>query len=253
MMKKRRQRTHFNEVWRSMLTHLLAFYDTQNPEALHQFRVHVKKIRAMLLLSEDDPPAKELKALLSIFRHAGNIRSAWIHLRLFNRYRVTGGALQKAQENILVRETRRFYAKRKTYVKTLEKVRPALAGSFRDVENKTVVRFYKNRLQKMARFFARTENTMDELHQTRKKIKNLLYLHAFLPKRLVKKLKLDTDRLDQLQDAIGKWHDVVLAVELLKKEGFSDKKILAGLERRGKRLYNNVNALSEGFSMGTEK
>ncbi|MBV6440933.1 MAG: CHAD domain-containing protein [Haliscomenobacteraceae bacterium CHB4] len=253
MLKKGRQRAHFNEVWQSMLAHLLAFYETQDPEALHQFRVQVKKIKAMSLFWQDNARSKELKALRSIFRHAGNIRSAWINLCFFDQYQLTAGAHKRAQENILVRETRRLFAKRKVYLRTLEKIRPVLAGQFRDAEDGTVIRFYQKRLQKIARVFVRTEHTVEGLHQTRKKIKNLLYLHACLSERLVQKLKLDTDNLDQLQDAIGKWHDVVLAVELLKKEGFSDKKILAGLERRGKRLYNNINALSEGFSMGAEK
>jgi CHAD domain-containing protein len=52
----------------------------------------------------------------------------------------------------------------------------------------------------------------DELHQARKKIKTMLYVQKILPPEITERVRLNTDYLDQLQEAIGQWHDVVVAV-----------------------------------------
>jgi hypothetical protein len=50
---------------------------------------------------------------------------------------------------------------------------------------------------------------------------------SLLPAPFANKLRLDTDYLDQLQDAIGKWHDASLAVA--KSQLFHRLQFLKGL------------------------
>jgi CHAD domain-containing protein len=51
---------------------------------------------------------------------------------------------------------------------------------------------------------------MKTFHKCRKKIKNMLYFYNTLPKKMARKLHLNTLYLDQLQDAIGQYHDADL-------------------------------------------
>jgi CHAD domain-containing protein len=247
MVKKGRQKKHFNEAWQSMLTYLSAFCQTQEPEALHRFRVQVKKVRALLLFLQKNLASEHLKPLQSIFKQAGKIRSAQIHLAFVEEYQVANAEFKKEQEKIANSESKRFCSKLGAHLKTLGKLRKTLAANFQDIENKVVVRFYKKQLKKLNRYFAQPNLPIGKLHLNRKRIKNLLYFHDILPESLAQKLQLNTAYLDQLQDAIGQWHDVVAALALLKTRGFANKKMLDKLERRSRRLLASIFDLTNDF------
>jgi CHAD domain-containing protein len=247
MIKKGQQRAHFNEVWESMLAHLLAFCETREPEKLHQFRVQAKKVKALLLFWQNGSVAEQLAPLRAIFKQAGKIRSAHVNLAFIGQYGIENVAIKEEQEKIVKNETRRFCSKLGVHLKVLKKLRKALAANFQDIENKAVVRFYKKQLKRLSRFFARPHLPVLQLHPTRKQIKKLLYFHDALPMPLAEKLRLDTDSLDRLQDAIGHWHDAVVTSEFLKKEPYADKKMLEKLDRLKKRLYAFIRTLSRDF------
>lgn len=244
MLKKGRQRAYFNEVWQSMLAHLLAFCATQKPEELHQFRVQVKKIKALLLFLQGHSAIKQLKPLQAIFKQAGKIRSAHVNLAFIEQYQVADAEIKNEQEKIAHSESQRFCSKVGAHVKTLKKLRKTLAATFQDIENKAVVRVCKKQLKKLSRFFTRPDLPVVQLHHIRKKIKNLLYFCDVLPDSLLQKFQLNIAYLDQLQEAIGQWHDVVVAFELLKTEGIADKK----LERRRFSLFASIRALAADFT-----
>lgn len=225
-----------------MLAHLLAFCETHEPEELHQFRVQTKRIKALLFFLQNKSAAGQLAPLQAIFRQAGKIRSAHVHLAFIGQYGIANTAFIEEQERIVKNETRRLCAKLGAHLKTLKNLHKTLAANFQDIENKAVVRLCKKRVKKLNRFFSRPDLPVLQLHPTRMKIKNLLYLHDALPAPLAEKLQLDVARLDKLQDAIGKWHDAVLISELLKKEAYTDKKTLEILDRRKKRLYASISA-----------
>lgn len=248
MLKKGRQRAYFNEVWQSMLAHLLAFCETQKQEELHQFRLQVKKIRALLLFLQGRSAIKPLKPLQAIFKQAGKIRSAHVNLAIIEQYQVADTEIENEQEKIANSESKRFCSEVGAHVKTLKKLRKALAAIFQDIENKAVVPVYKKQLKKLTRFFTRPNLPVLKLHQTRKKIKNLLYFCDVLPDSLLQKFQLNIACLDQLQEAIGQWHDVVVAFELLKTEGIADKKVMNLLERRRFSLFASIRALAADFT-----
>lgn len=251
MLYKARQQLYFNEAWQSMRGHLLAFCKTRNPEELHRFRVQVKRITALVLYLQKDPKGRDisqkLKPLKSIFQQAGRIRSAHINLRLIGQYSLHNPIFKNEQETIAKSETGRFCIKRGKYVKTLKRLRKAFSGNFQDIDDKFVSSLYQKQLKQLSRLFAQPDAPVGKLHNNRKKIKNLLYLHEALPKPLAGKINLNTPYLDRLQDAIGKWHDVVLGIELLQAEGNTDKKTMAALNRQSRRMRASIYALAGGF------
>ncbi len=247
MLKRGRQKKHFNKAWHSMLAHLLAFCETQKQEELHRFRVQVKKIKALLRFSQGSSSAQHLKPLQSIFKQAGKIRGAHIHLHLIEQYQLANAELKNRQEKIEKDETRRFCLRYNVHTKSLQRTEKTIFSNFQDIKNKVIVRLYKKRLKKLARSFAQPTDHTANLHKNRKEVKMLLYFHAMLPKLLVKKLRLNTSYLDRLQDAIGQWHDIISIAALLEKERFTDKKMLAKLARQSSRLYAAILVLSRDF------
>ncbi|HRI61503.1 MAG TPA: CHAD domain-containing protein, partial [Saprospiraceae bacterium] len=164
---------------------------------------------------------------------------------------IANAECKNEQEKTARSESKRFCSKLGAYVKTLRKLREVLAANFQDIENKVIVRLCRKRLKKITRFFDRSDLPAEKLHINRNKIKNLLYCCDALPASLGDQLQLDTTYLDQLQDAIGNWHDIVFMEALLKKEGFTGSKIVEKLGRRRGRLYANVRALSDNFQKRT--
>jgi len=251
MLKKDHQQQYFTTVWASMLRYLHAFYEAQKPEDLHQFRVQVKKINALLFFLQGLTNRKEgagpLQPLRFIYKHAGQIRSVHIHLQLIGQYQVAGEAFKTAQEKLAKTETKRFCSKRVSTLKMLRQLHQTLAGNFQDIKNKVILRLYKKRLKKLGRFFAKQDQPIDKLHKNRKKVKMLLYLRQALPRSLRQKLQLNTRYLHKLQDTIGKWNDVEIILELLKTEGFRDEKNLKKLEKQSLRLHESIGSVSKDF------
>jgi len=251
MLKKGRQKKRFKAIGKAMLRHLRAFFELQNPEALHHFRIKVKKMRALLLFLQDGVQDKYeaglLKSLQSIFKHAGRIRSAHINIGLLIQYPVTDPTFKIEQENIEKNEIEHFCAKRDAYIKSVKLISKALSDTFRDIDDKEILTLYKKRIKKLVRFFERPSLDIHKLHKTRKKIKNLLYLYRILPKSLVRKLDLNDAYLEHLQEAIGKWHDVVLPLELLKTEGYENRSEIAAIHREKGLLYRSIQTLSNNF------
>src|SRR5215469_5157746 len=89
-MKVKAEEKYLDKEWIEMGARLKAFLETGDQEQLHKFRVQVKKLRAMLTLFENaskEPGLTKLfKPVKKIFRRAGVIRDAHIHLKLSERY-----------------------------------------------------------------------------------------------------------------------------------------------------------------------
>ncbi len=257
MLKKGRQKKRFRAIGKAMLRHLTTFFELKNPEALHRFRIQVKKMKALLLFLQDDVQLKYEtgyhKSLQSIFKHAGRIRNAHINIGLLIKYPVSDLSYKIEQENIENNGIVQFCAKQNAYIRTVKSIRKVLSETFRDIDDKYIVALYKKRLKKIARFFHQPTENIEQLHNTRKKIKNLLYLYRILPKSLAWKLHLKEAYLEDLQDAIGKWHDVVLLLELLKTEGYANRSEIAAIHREKRRLFRSVQTLSANFAQKVDE
>lgn len=234
-----------------MLAHLQAFFVGQEPEELHRFRVQVKKINALLFflqnIENNQKRFDRLQPLRAVFQHAGLIRGAYIHLGLTEQYQVSDEDYRKIQEKIVCKETILFCVKRDFYTKNITKLYKNIFENFENIENEFILRLYKRRLDRLRRFFAKRESSAGKLHKKRKEIKRLLYLRQALPRSLVRELRLDATRLDELQEVLGKWRDVAILKDQLKAAGLTDKKNLEKIERRNRRLLASVWLLADDF------
>ncbi|MDO8367497.1 MAG: CHAD domain-containing protein [Saprospiraceae bacterium] len=252
MMKKGRQKKYFRAIGKSMLRHLRAFFETKKPEELHRFRVQVKKLNALLLLlperSKEDDYAKHLKKLRSTYKHAGEIRKAHINIGLLEQYPMDNPLFKHALENKVKRETEQFCLKRNAGIKNVKWICKTMAVAFPAVKDSVVLNLFQRRLKKLVRLFEKSRESIEQLHNVRKEIKKLLYLNQMLPGSLAEKLHLNAEYLDQLQDTIGKWHDVESVTELLKREGLTKGSAITTLHRQRRKLHRAVLVSSEDFA-----
>lgn len=250
-MKTKQQKEYFKSLWYSMETHFMAFYDTQDAEELHQMRVQVKKIRALLDQLTDAGDQKKttryLKKLKEIFRHAGKLRSVHVNLEVMDNLNINNDDFVAQQQEILANETSLLYAKHDEYVKSLKKAFKVFSKQFDDIRDKKVFRLFERQIKNLAQYFD-SDWTFDlRLHEARKHIKELLYLHRALNEEQTQLFALNTEYLNDLQDIIGKWHDHVLTLQLVDDQFSVQTDIIDQLAEQISQLEAEISLMSQDF------
>jgi CHAD domain-containing protein len=217
MLTKKQQRQYLSEKGRQWLDDLTVFGKTQDEEALHRLRLGVKKIKALVRLSETVQGkriAKDFHPLKKMFRQAGIIRDAKNQLRLLEQHHLLSTEYKDRQVQRVKAIADDFSRHFKKYHRKGRKAGRRLFGDVRAIRSGPIRRWYANEIIGTGILLSGSANELHQardLHQARKKIKTMLYVQKILPQGLVEQLRLDRAYLDELQDAIGKWHDTLVA------------------------------------------
>ncbi|MGI4022111.1 MAG: CHAD domain-containing protein [Janthinobacterium lividum] len=244
-MKKKEEIAQLNKLWKKMKSHVKAFLLSENQEELHQFRVQVKKLKAMLTLYACEKESKNLlkhfKPVKEVFAKAGDIRNAHINLKLGQKYQLQEETFHQQQQHLLESSLADFKKKSSKYLKTVKKVKIALQHDTHQLYNKTVLKFYRHKLVEIEAFFV--DPTFDEeLHTARKNIKLLNYNYKIAAPALKNKLQLNLNYLDELQNSIGEWHDHNLTIELLTETGNAAVTKLENLNENAEKAILNLSS-----------
>jgi CHAD domain-containing protein len=205
------------------------YFHDPDMEILHEFRVEVKKIRSVLFLMEQITGSKKVKKahrqIRHIFHKAGKIRelqleSAWLHRhRKFNLLRVL------EYDTEIKKSDRSFHLEIPEMLHSFKKIREKMEKIFPDLTEQKSDHYITKKWQEtlLAVLAVKTES---DWHETRKKIKQLLYARNWITEAIV--LPVPVNRifivLDNLQALIGQWHDMLL----LEKKLISMKKKIKG-------------------------
>ena len=249
-MKKKEEKLYFNGQWKDMADHLRAFIKTGDQEELHLFRVQVKKLRAMLELLDSDSAkqllSKDFKPVRKIFKHCGEIRSAYINLQFGVRYQFNNEEFLKNHLYEIEKGTNEVKELGKQYLHTIRTAHGGISHDLKAVSNRAVVKYYKLKLVSIANSLGNLEFN-DELHNTRKQVKELIYNRKLAHDALEGQLQINNDYLDKLQGTIGDWHDNMLAMELFMAEGLDFKPVITKIKRQNTRLKRYITALAHDF------
>lgn len=232
-----------------MRCHLFSFADSGSQEALHKLRVEIKKINAFTKFFHACTgkviPPTHLRAIKKIFHYAGVIREANISLLMMKQYHIIHAAFRAKETHILRQKSAKFSARVARYDKRIRKADKALQKTLQPVKNSDIKHWFTRQLKIVAGTVAAT--SVNHLHQARKKIKTLIYVHGILPRRLVTALALNIDYLDQLQDDIGKWHDTTVAADLLISRKIPGKAVIKKLREEQGKTATTVHATADNF------
>ena len=249
-MKKKTGKAYFNELWELMVAHLDCFLKNGDQEKLHQFRLQVKKLRALLVLLDTASPknklSKDFKPVKSIFKQCGVIREAYINLQLSANYGLKNEEFILEQVNAMDRGIKEFGESSKKNLKIIKITHNKLKDSLGAIDDDSINEFYKTQLEQIARLLEAAQFD-DRLHDCRKKVKTLLYNRKIAANALNGKLNIDNDYLDKLQGRIGDWHDNTLAMELFSAPGVVDKAVIARIKKEDTRLKKSINTLAHDF------
>jgi CHAD domain-containing protein len=249
-MKKKEEARFLDKEWHAMNLHLKAFRASGDQEELHRLRVQIKKLRAMLSLFEDasGKPGllRDFKPVKKIFKQAGIIREAHINLQLSERYQLKNDAFESGQQKIMEEGTSEFKQSGKKFIRNLKESYGNLKKQLPRVHNSSIAEYYKKQLQEIAVNFT-VLGFNEEMHTNRKLIKILVYNHQLAESALNGSVVFNSDYLDKLQNAIGEWHDNLVAAELFSTPELNDIPVVAKINRKNAGVKRKITTLADDF------
>ncbi|MEN0052985.1 MAG: CHAD domain-containing protein [Mucilaginibacter sp.] len=245
-MKKKEERRYFDKEWKEMKASLKAYLQQEQQHDLHQFRIQVKKIRAFLILSESTEHHPKLikcfKPVKKIFKKAGEIRNAYINIELGKTYKIQNDVYLSHQQELQSQTSTRFKANGPKYLKKVNAVYKALKEKIKSINNVHISLFYQNNLQLIASSLAGFQFN-EALHTNRKLLKVLIYNHKLTHPVIA--TGFNERYLDQVQTAIGNWHDHVQAIDLFSGNPINDETAVASLKKQNTKYKNRLTRLTK--------
>lgn len=222
--------------------HLLEQYNSaSDDEVLHQLRVSLKKVKAVLdyLRTVHPKKIKSLrKKLQVVFHAAGSLREAQLRLKWLTAKRFLFLIQHASIEQKIMEEEELFVTQKQEYLKKIRSVYDELDKYLKEVEEGALFQYaqmMKGKLEDQLPAAAQ-----QDWHALRKLIKQLLYAHHWLSEQ--DKLKLLTvtayNKLDMLQENIGLWND---AVDLF--QWVTDGQFFLSKDKSVKQQFNKAFAL----------
>jgi len=212
MLTKLRQRKFLGKKNLEWQQHLREFVDSRDPEALHQLRVTLKKVKALARFAKScsgGDPLKDFNGLKKMFKQAGIIRDAGNHLQLLEQFHPAPQEYKAQQQQVQTTETEKFIRRAKKHRRKGKRAGRRLLAGLHSIPAACIHDWFA--VQMVATGILLTASG-DDLHKARKQIKDMLYIDKLLPAMVSETLCLDKEYLDKLQDAIGQWHDASIVV-----------------------------------------
>lgn len=211
-------RKYAHHQFKALSAQLKKFRQHRDTESLHDIRVCVKKIKALLqLLKFSDSRFKAHKAFLpfrTLFRKAGEIRDPEVHAGLLLKFNVSGveklGSGKKAATSF-VKNIPSLKRKVKEQIKPIHSV-------VKRVSKKEVRKFIE-RQEKEIRSKLYPQPVMKEIHRVRKAMKSVVYLSEienFLSEKTLAFYR-------EMEEAIGDFHDQQVVLGLLSQDKLQDE------------------------------
>lgn len=220
MAKTKKIQKFLNKQWNEMGNNLNAYCITGDREKLHALRVNAKKIRAVVSLLKACSNGKKkfsIKQLKELFAHAGEVRTAQLNAEALHEHYIQNEELQKEQNFVIERESDELCRRKENYDMSIKTLKKSTAIHFSKIKNKSILLYYQNSLQELSINFSPPIKE-DDLHDNRKIIKRLMLALKTLPDSVTDQINVNQKYLDDLQDLIGKWHDTIIAADLLGKD-----------------------------------
>ena len=236
-MQKKEIKDQINKEGKLAQRSLRGFLKSGDQNKLHKFRVGIKKLRAVASLIEQttelNDVRSELKPVKETYQLSGKVRDSYLHMELAKTLPEADIVFLSTETLVLKKAARKLRKDRPYHLKMLRRAQGRLLKRIPKVKGKKVSQFYETELQGIGGCL-NSSTGVEEMHDCRKRLKVLLYNLPLVNGRLV--VPVNEDYLQQVQTAIGDWHDQVLAAEQFPKLG--DKSV---------QMMQEVKALTEHF------
>ncbi|HLX93078.1 MAG TPA: CHAD domain-containing protein [Puia sp.] len=243
MLTAKHQKKYIRKLEREAIDQLKAIAHSTDEESIHRFRIAIKKMKALQSLLKDFKKKNFIRPVKKAFKATGGVRDIGNanaieldHFKLSTRTSQKRKSEFEAEYRKLARHILEY---KPCFAKTKKKFTRQIGG----VHMKMLKNHFGKELAKIPRLIVR--NDIEAIHESRKKLKNLFYLHNMLPEPLQRKLNIRIKYIDDLQDKIGKWHDLVQAEPMLKKRIGEKQLIVIRSEKQS--FLDEIRNMTSGF------
>lgn len=239
MLTKKRQRQYLTEKEQHWLQELVVFDQSRDEKALHRLRLEIKKIRALVELAKAQSgkrAAGHFAGLKEMFRQAGVIRDAGSQVRYLEERHLLSPEFRERQTRSIGLAGDVFAGHIRQFRRKGKKAAKRIRMEVHSIHPRRIQRWYAREIIRTGILLTGSVDPLhgpkgedeeyDPLHEARKKIKTLLYVQKLLPAEIVQRIRLNRDYLDQLQEAIGQWHDAMVAMAGWAKDDVSGEMVM---------------------------
>jgi CHAD domain-containing protein len=199
---------------KSIEKQLHRFYFDRKMERLHQIRVDIKKIKAILsFVKKVYCENFESDSLKTLFTNAGEIRQFQITIELLESISFPPQNIiqcLKQKRDVLIKE---FLIEIPSYLKLVNQFQENFYFNFLNPSEKAITYYLTSRRKKANRNFNCRRRS--KMHRFRKLLKKIMYVYGILPKKMKKHLELKVGLINKVQKEVGEWHDTYAAIDFL--------------------------------------
>lgn len=198
----------------SIKRQLRRFEFDRKMERLHQIRVDIKKIRAILSFVEKVCFQKiETDHFNVLFKDAGEIRQYQITIELLESISFPPqNIIQNLKQKMDV-QIKAFLIAIPSHLKLVNQVQENLFFDIHNPSEKTITNYLATRRKKANWSF--NCHRRSKMHRFRKLLKKIMYVYGILPKKMKKHFDLKTGLINKVQNEVGEWHDTYAAIDFL--------------------------------------
>lgn len=191
---------------------LRGFMKKGDQDKLHKFRVGIKKLRAVASLIEKTNAKTDirnkLKPVKETYQLSGVVRDSYLHLQLAKTLPAADKKYLSAEKRSMKKAARKLRKDRPQHLAMLRRAEKKLLKHIPRVKDKKVRDFYERELLGIGECLLSSAG-VEQMHDCRKRLKVLLYNFPLVEDALHE--PFNEAYLQQVQTAIGDWHDQVLA------------------------------------------
>jgi len=220
---------------------LSAFGQDREPERLHLLRIDIKKTKAVFSffgnIHQQQYPDRHLRPL---FHKAGGIREIGICLSMLVAIPGIPEKFILQLEKEKKKREEQFVKNIPRYIKSIRNTRKNIFLPDETIHKRWVVKFFKEEMRKV-RKISGTGNRED-MHRLRMRLKKLMYLYDALPGKIQDALKLNTRKINKLQEKAGTWHDSYASICFISRQEAPGMKpgYLSALEEKEKKQFKQL-------------
>jgi len=231
-----------------MRSHLRAYFKKGEQEDLRRFRVQVKKLSAFAVLADSNLEKPDLekcfKPVKKIFRQSGGVREPFMNLEMLAANNITDAIFLADQSGKMKSAAKKLKANGGKKLKNIKDVKLKLISLVKPISDVHINIYYEHQLKHIAGLLADNKFGF-ELHNCRKQIKILIYNYELV--KPVLNIGFNEDYMEDMQTAIGDWHDNQLTIDLLTNSKTMEKGVISNLNKKDKKLRENITSLIPDF------
>ncbi len=217
------------ERFQKMTARLKAVAETFQEEDIHDFRIEIKKLKALLRLfrekAKHPSDLKFPKFLDKIYRLLGSMREMQLQQNKLGKAVNNQNSLLSSTFSVLDEEINAVKEKIIQLLKnekSMEKAKDKFLKFIPEkLTRKTVDRYFVNNMKKLKRILSMKRLSIEPLHQMRKILKDLQYNRFYRQENETQEPETATLPLDEIHyttTIIGDLHDAYAATALMEKE-----------------------------------